>query len=97
MKRIVSIKAKKIYIQPKSYSNKDLADFKFCSYANWALDELYMFIFLRKEENLIDVIEDFRMMVDDFACNATSGDANFMFSVAYDVATDILDLAITEV
>lgn len=60
------------------------------SYSNWAKKEIDRYLAQNKGDS-IDAVEEFRSMMDSFACNAKTAEANFMFSVAYDVATDVLD------
>lgn len=43
---------------------------------------------------LLNMLGDLVTEYNDAACNATFDDANFMFSVAADVATDFVDLYI---
>ena len=42
-------------------------------------------------ENAIQVVEDFKKEMDDFACIAKTGTSNLIFSAAYDVANYVLD------
>lgn len=67
-------------------------EFKQHSYTKWAHREILDYIYAHKELSKMEAIEQFRRMMSDMACNAKSSDANFMFSVAYDTASYILDL-----
>lgn len=72
-------KIKKIVFEQKSYERS-------------AVDEIKKYIINNGYRDCISVMEEFRSMVDDFACKSTDGDTGFMFSVYYDVATDVLDM-----
>ena len=62
------------------------------SHSNWALCELELYLLKHDgEKNIYDLIEDFRYLMDNYACNAKTPETNFMFSVAYDVTTEVLD------
>lgn len=67
------------------------------SYCHWATEEIERYIAQNKGRPIIEVIEEFRHRMDCFACNAKTAEANFMFSVAYDVATDMLDEVINNI
>lgn len=79
------------YNSPASYYHRKKIDFECQSYKRSAIDEIRFYLSEHENEDPILAIEDFRYMVDVFACDAKNGSANFMFSVYYDVATDILD------
>lgn len=71
---------------PKNYWKKDL--FAQQSYSIWAVKEIYREVSGKTNIPPIVVIEDFAERMDEYSmmCKETS----FMFSVAYDVACDIL-------
>lgn len=60
------------------------------SYQKWAVDEIIRSIERSKSVPPITVIEDFIYKMDDFS--RSSRKRSMMFSVAHDVAADILDL-----
>lgn len=97
MKQVLSIidKARDDwYNPPTNYYKKNKADFEYQSYKRSAIDEIKFYLMEHQDQNPVDAIEDFRHMIDHFACNAHSGSANFMFSIYYDVATDVLDVIV---
>lgn len=49
---------------------------------------------LKDTSDLFDILNDLAIEYTDAACNATSSEANFMFSVAADVVMDFIDLYI---
>lgn len=83
------------YNPPISYYTQTNIEFEYNSYKKSALDEIKIYLINHKKEHPVKTIEDFRNMMDDFACQATTGSANFMFSVYYDAATDILDILLS--
>lgn len=72
------------------------AVFSYHSYSSWAKRELDLYIlehyWLSKEE----AIESFRKEMDEYCCRAPTQNAKYMFSIAYDVATNILDRILEE-
>lgn len=86
---------KKYYNSPKTFYQKR-SKFDYLSYNKWALDEIYLTLRRNTGRNAIKVIEDFRYSMDLAATNAKTDSCNFMFSIAYDAATDILDILLTE-
>lgn len=82
------------YDPPHTYKIKKI-DFMLKSYSRSAMEEIKLYLMGNDQKDPISVIEDFRYLVDDFACNTENADANFMFSVYYDVATDVLDTLLT--
>ena len=67
------------------------------SYSVWAIDELKRYIVGRlcpkksgSIEDFIAFVGDFRRMMNQFS--KINPDNNFMFSVAVDISTDVLDL-----
>lgn len=81
------------YSVPKDWSMKGGDDilFQYQSYKNWAVNEIKVYILAHPELGVREAVEDFRTLMDDLACRVKTGDASFIFSVAYDTATDILD------
>lgn len=81
----------KWYKHPSSYYLRKRMEFKQQSYARSALDEICFYLTEHKNENPITAVENFRYMVDCFACESKNSETNFMFSVYYDVTSDVLD------
>lgn len=79
------------YIPPTNY-NKKRKDFDKMSFQRTAMDEIRFYLMEHASENPVDTIEKFRRMMDEFSCRPKSDDTSFMFSVYYDVATDVLDV-----
>ena len=80
------------YKPPSSYYHRKRAEFEQQSYARSAMNEICFYLMEHENENPITAVENFRYMVDAFACETKNGEANFMFSVYYDVASDVLDV-----
>ena len=83
------------YKSPESYYDKKKVNFEYQSYKRSAIDEIKIWLLDHRDQNPIDAVEDFRHQVDIFACETKNGGANFMFSIYYDVATDVLDMLIS--
>lgn len=64
------------------------------SYTHSAILEIERYLKEHEGCNPVDVVEDFRGEVGDYACQAKNEMTCFMFSVYYDVATDVLDVLI---
>lgn len=81
------------YDKPKKYH---ISKFKLQSYNYWALHELRRYIYRHRGQNVVRTIEKFCHQMDLFSCTSHSGDATFVFAVAYDVGMDILDRVCVE-
>lgn len=80
------------YAPPFRYYMKKNA-FDKMSYKRWTVFELRDFAMRQPYEmRPVDIVEKFRKMADNFACSNKAEDIKFIFSVAYDTATDILDM-----
>lgn len=55
------------------------------SFAIWTLDELFKTLYIRKSEYPIKVFEEFKKMMDDFACE------HHVFTISSDVLTQVED------
>lgn len=77
---------------PSYHGNKKI--FYYVSYMNSALDEIKAFILKHRDQNIVSTMEDFRSLMDDYACEARTPSQNFIFSIYYDVATNILDMVL---
>lgn len=82
------------YVMPDDYIDKTM--FKAQSYSAHAFEELIRYIQKHRKSDIIWAVETFRHKLDDFACSATSEEANFMFSCMYDTMTDFMDWLIVE-
>lgn len=82
------------YSHPHNYYIKR-GEFEYESYKYSGIDEIKLYLMKHKGEDPIQAVENFRYMMDEFACKATTSSANFMFSVYYDVATDVLDVLLS--
>ena len=80
------------YKPPSGYYRRKRAEFEQQSYARSAMNEICFYLMEHENENPITAVENFRHMVDCFACETKNEDSNFMFSVYYDVASDVLDV-----
>ena len=55
-------------------------------YEQWAVEETLQAIFNRSGDmTVLDAVENFRSKMDNYACK------NYIFAIAYDIATCILD------
>lgn len=61
-------------------------------YEQWAVKEIIDEIW-KSDKNVIDTVEDFRKRMDDYACKNTK--SSYIFSIAYDQATAVLDYLIS--
>lgn len=79
------------YGSPMLYFQKKI-EFEYKSYQHSALEEIKRCLIRHNKEDPIKMLEEFRYQMDCFACETKNPTANFMFSVYYDVATDVLDV-----
>lgn len=80
------------YKPPTDYYGQRRINFDYQSYIYSAMNEIKFYLMEHDDQNPISVMEDFRHLVDCFACDAKTAEQNFMFSVYYDVASDVLDM-----
>lgn len=67
-------------------------EFDRCAYSIWAADELILYVQSHMDIGVYRAIDAFKNMVLDYSCAISNySEANFMFDIAHDVATDILD------
>lgn len=78
------------YDPPMTYLQKRI-EFEYKSYQCSALEEIERYLTKHNKEDPIEMLEEFRYQMDCFACETKNPTANFMFSVYYDVATDVMD------
>lgn len=83
--------------RPIRFNGMDLIKFQEASYKRWAAREIRDYLDRHRKHEPINAVEEFRYSMDQFACSTKNPRKNFMFSVAYDVATDILDMLLMEV
>lgn len=80
------------YKAPTTYYHRKKVDFEYQSYKRSAMEEIKIYLMEHKDEDPVFAMENFRYQMDCFACETKNGNANFMFSIYYDVATDVLDV-----
>lgn len=85
------------YPAPKQYFGSLDVGFINRAYQNWAVEELLDFLWNKEaiQYPVIDRIEMFGTMMGNFALLQKNIDTMNMFSIAQDVATDILDFTIS--
>lgn len=85
------------YPAPKQYFGKTDVNFVNKAYQNWAVEELLDFLWKKEEiqHPVVCQIEEFGSMMGRFAVVQKNIDTMNMFSIAQDVATDILDFTIS--
>lgn len=66
--------------------------FEMRSYGRWAVDEILRNLEMSKESPPIQVVEAFVRKMDDFSCRNRK--ASIIFSIAHDMAENILDVLI---
>lgn len=59
-------------------------------YQRWAAEEMVLYLKQSTSDDLVFAAEQFAKMMDDFACRANENSKQ-MFSVAYDVAMEMID------
>lgn len=81
------------YTKPRVYSLKlsDMRMLRIHSYSKWALEEFEEYAYYNRQKPLMDIVEDFRLKMDEYCCQSKTEEARQMFAVAYDVANDLLD------
>ena len=87
------------YQPPESYKDLDRALFDYKSYKYWALTELRTYIIkecIHSDVGIFEAVEEFRSLMNQYSCDTCSVECNFIFAVAYDVATDVLDHLISQ-
>lgn len=62
------------------------------SYSNWAANEVLLYVQKHSDMSPIEAIEEFAKKVDRYSVK--NPNTSYIFSVAYDVAMDILDVFI---
>lgn len=85
------------YKPPTSYYNQKIINFEFQSYKYSAINEIKLYLKKHENKDPISAAEEFRYKMDCFASETKNGNANFMFSIYYDVATDVLDVLLSSI
>ncbi len=70
-------------------SHRKTMDFAFTSYSISALEDILEHIRQNRDKSPLTIVEEYRDKMDTYACSKTEG--SYIFSVAYDVATGVLD------
>lgn len=60
------------------------------SYSRWAVKEVLRYVQEHPDKSPVSVIEEFVNLMDRYACASRKN--SYIFSVAYDIAVDILDV-----
>lgn len=108
MRRALSIidSLKRGWFNPPEIYYQKRINFEVQSYSHSAIREieLYFLDFIEKSPTVIirnkspiDLMEEFRQLMDEFSCKGSNENARFMFSVYYDVATEVLDVLISNI
>lgn len=84
------------YNPPVNYYQKRI-NFETQSYRHSAIREILFYLLDHVDESPISAIEDFRRLVDGLSCIGPNENVRFMFSVYYDVATEVLDVLISNI
>lgn len=84
-----------LYKTDKKYYEMKHEDFLNMSYSRCAIEELIDYILEHPEQNIIESIEVFRKTMDDYCCKACGEESKMIFSIAYDVSTNVLDYLLT--
>lgn len=93
VKAVVDDRLKMYCITTKAaLHRKDL--YKQCVYGKWALLEIRQYLLEHAQDPLELAIEQYRKLMDEYCLQAKNEDTSIMFSVAYDVATEMLDICI---
>lgn len=74
---------------PKSQRQKIL--FQYDSLQRSAMNEIIDYLTEIPWDDVIENLEDFRSKMDDQACKAKTSESSYLYSVYYDVATNVLD------
>ena len=88
----IAIRAIESYIHELKdpQTNYKKSRFEQATYSKWAANEVLGYVKYRKDISPIQAVEEFINKMDDYACEV--GRSSYIFSVAYDIAMDILDL-----
>lgn len=90
--RISAEKAVSDYIAIKRpYDIKKLSEMerRQISYTDWAAKEVLLYIHKRQDITPLEAIEEFIVLMDEYSC--VDPETSFIFSVAHDVAENIID------
>lgn len=87
--RTISIIKEYMQRLEKPNDNVKTSYFKQLSYSRWAVGEILRCVEKQKSIPPARVVEDFIFRMDQYSC--VNHNSSFMFSVAHDIAEDILD------
>lgn len=62
------------------------------SYSRYAAEELYYYVEKHDDISPIQAVEQFSKLMDEYSCSVKNKEMSFVFSVAYDIAVDVLDI-----
>ena len=79
-------------LQAKIIPHWDKERFKQQAYSVFTADEILRLLHEDEDRSPLVIIEDYANKMDNYACRG--GKMSFLFSVAYDVAINILDIAL---
>lgn len=65
--------------------------FYYETYLRWSIDEVKKYLDDHRGKDPIDILEEFKHKMNTFACESKTETSNFIFSVAYDLVTDVID------
>lgn len=78
----------------KDFAKSKRINFEYRSYSRWALNEIRQYIIKYRNKDPIEVLGEFKYKMDQFACESKS-EANFIFSIAYDITELVIDELLT--
>ena len=79
------------YHPPTTYIGVKKMQFELLSYQRWALAEIKKVIRVNWDTHPMDTLDWFIHSLDKKACETTSPQVNYVFSIAIDVAREVLD------
>lgn len=84
----------RFYEYPSAWYMMAKRDLEMDSYVKWAAREVRDYVVKHPEKPVTEAVEDFRIKMDQFSCSSKKSLQSFIFSVAYDTTTEILDMLI---
>lgn len=97
MNRLMAISTIQDYMldlkEPKC--NWKASRFSQLSYSRWAANEVLIYVTKRKNISPIIAVEEFIAKVDKYSC--MNAKHSYPFSIAHDIATDILDIFLASI
>lgn len=80
------------YAKPGAYASMKKSHFELLSYSKWAFSEIKRFLRNHSMMHPVSALELFMYQMDKKACETTEEKINYIFSIACDVARDVLDV-----